>query len=302
MVEEMKQTLVVSFSGGKTSGFMCKWLINNFGHLYDFVFLFSNTGREHEKTLEFVNRCDTEFGLNLVWLEAVVNPEHGKGIRHRVVNYQTASRNGEPFEAFIAKSGIPNASYPQCSDRLKTFVIESYKRDNGLTGCLHALGMRADEPKRINPQSKAVKRYNLVYPLAQWGSFDKQDVNDWWEEQSFNLEIPPHHGNCVTCWKKTDSKLFRIAHEHPEWFTWDIEMERKYQDVKPNSNGVPRVFFRKNRSAIDILKAAKVTDISMLIHVTETDQDIPGGCGESCEAYQLDDDEYSGTGLTVTTP
>ena len=64
----MKETLFVSFSGGRTSAYMCWWLLKNKSDEYDFIFVFANTGQEHEKTLEFVNECDKRFGLNLVWL------------------------------------------------------------------------------------------------------------------------------------------------------------------------------------------------------------------------------------------
>ena len=55
----MKETLFVSFSGGRTSAYMCWWLLNNKADVYDFIFIFANTGLEHENTLKFVNQCDT---------------------------------------------------------------------------------------------------------------------------------------------------------------------------------------------------------------------------------------------------
>ncbi len=116
----MKETIVVSFSGGETSGNLCKFLLDNYGHIYNFIFMFANTGREHPETLVFADKCDKEFGLNLVWIEAVINPKKGIGIRHKIVTFETASRNGEPFEDFIAKEGIPNASRQHCTTRLKT--------------------------------------------------------------------------------------------------------------------------------------------------------------------------------------
>lgn len=60
-----KETIVVSFSGGRTSGFMCWFLQNYMSHLYNFVYVYANTGQEHEKTLEFVNNVDKLFNLNL---------------------------------------------------------------------------------------------------------------------------------------------------------------------------------------------------------------------------------------------
>ena len=61
-----KEPMVVSFSGGQSSAFMCDFLLQNYADCFDFHFVFANTGREHEETLKFVDRCDRHFGLNVV--------------------------------------------------------------------------------------------------------------------------------------------------------------------------------------------------------------------------------------------
>lgn len=115
------KTLVVNFSGGRSSGNMVSEIEANpkFSE-YQKLYIFCNTGCEHEKTLEFVDNVDKHFGLNLVWLEGVTNPIKGKGISAKTVCFDTASRNGEPFEAMIKKHGIPNISTPHCTRELKT--------------------------------------------------------------------------------------------------------------------------------------------------------------------------------------
>lgn len=326
-----KKTMVVSFSGGRTSAYMSKWLIDNKSDEYDFVFIFANTGLEDERTLEFVDKCDQEFNLNLVWIEAVVNPVHMKGVTHKIVNFDTASRNGEPFEAHIAKSGIPNANKPQCSDRLKALPIEHYKRTNGLTGKLHAIGMRIDEPNRVLSKRKRdllkgyglsywwveefsykqdsekltelslagipedlhhifVGRYNLIYPLhsKHFHQADKSDVNMFWESQDFNLELEEHQGNCSTCWKKSNPKLWLIALEDPSKFEFMDRMEKTYQHVKKNNNGEDRVFFRQHRSAQDIISESSMMDIRQLRSRIGYRTDDDSGCSESCEPYTED--------------
>lgn len=280
-----KEVVIVSFSGGKTSAYMSYFLKKDYGHLYDFVFIFANTGQEREETLVFVDQVDRSLGLGLVWVEAVVNPEHGKGIRHKIVDFNTASRNGEPFEAHIKKSGIPNPSFPQCSDRLKLAPIEDYKKKNGLRGLKHSIGIRADEAHR---KSKNPETYNLVYPLCDWFETDKQDVNTFWESQSFTLDLEEHQGNCKTCWKKSNLKLYLLAKEDLGNFDFMLEMERKYKWGNPTSDGLPRVFFRGRRSTEDILNEADQFDgpyLRRLIGLESDQLDMFSGCSESCEAY-----------------
>lgn len=154
--------LVISFSGGKTSAFMSAMLFDLFAHR-EKVVVFANTGLEHEKTLQFVHDCDRAWGLNVVWVEAEVNDEHGVATTHRIVDFDTASRNGEPFERMIEKYGIPNVSYPHCTRELKQRPIHSYVKSLGWAEYETAIGIRSDEIHRIN--RKEAEKNDWIYPL-----------------------------------------------------------------------------------------------------------------------------------------
>lgn len=286
----MKEPLVVSFSFGQSSAFMCDFLLQNYGDQFEFYFVFANTGLEHEETLIFGDKCDKLFGLNVLWLEGVTSPIPGVGMRYKVVNFETAARNGEPMEQLISVEGIPNISRQKCSDYLKTQTIRSWMRDVGLArrgwSAKTALGMRADEPERADKSKTSTKRYNLVYPLCHWGDFDKQDVNTFWEAMPFKLNIPPHYGNCKTCFKKSDVKLYLIAHRHPEWFAWNRNMEQKYGMVKAIDG---HTWWRGKRNTDQLMADAKLEDRQRLIYLAKTNPDDGDGCTESCEPFQCAD-------------
>lgn len=284
-----KPRLFISFSGGKTSGVMTHKCLEHLSDAFQIIVGFANTALEDEKTLRFIHNCDVNFGFKTVWLEAVVNPERGEGTTHRVVCYETASRHGEPFEAVIQKYGIPNRSNPHCTRELKLRVLDSYLRSIGWADYYTAIGIRPDESRRVNPNAT---QQHIVYPLIDFFYMDKQDVNDWWEGQSFNLELREHEGNCVTCWKKSESKLFLLWRERPEDFTFNDRMERTYPRVGAEFSKDPtcrdRVFFRGNRSTQDLIAAAKaVADqpVKVLERLATHDSDANSGCSESCEMY-----------------
>ena len=51
--------ILVSFSGGRTSGLMCRVILEHPKYKdYEKLFVYANTGKEAEATLEFVDRCD----------------------------------------------------------------------------------------------------------------------------------------------------------------------------------------------------------------------------------------------------
>lgn len=306
----MKQKYQISFSGGRTSAYMTKMLLDHFSDQYDFIVTFANTGLEHEKTLEFVNNCDKYFGFNTVWLEAVVDPEKGKGTTHKIVNFETASRNGEPFHDVIKKYGIPNPSYLHCTRELKLQVMHSYLRSIGINhkDILTAIGIREDETRRVNKKADEVK---ITYPLIDLFPSDKQDVLNWWSFQKFDLGIEEWDGNCKACYKKSFKKIFKQLDSDQTVLDFHLEMEAKYPRVGNSKeyiktpylddngeqiydeNDQPlvkykrrpdRVFFRGNVSAkqlremwIDHKKNPDYEDLQLWI--------FDGGCSESCEVY-----------------
>jgi hypothetical protein len=287
----LREKISISFSGGATSGMMLKLLLDHFRKYEpqrEIVVTFCNTGLEHEKTLEFVQKCDMAFDANVVWLESVVNHGERVGVGHRIVNFETASRNGEPFEQSIRKYGIPCKTYPNCNGRLKTEVMHDYHRSIGWSRKSYssAVGIRADEIDRI---SLTAMQQGVFYPCADAGIM-KSDVRSWWAVQSFKLEIPEHYGNCVTCWKKSDRKLLTIARENPSAFDFMDRMEKKYALAggarRDGTEKFERSFFRKNRTAQDILELSKKpfdTFIDGKFIPFDDELDIGSGCGESCE-------------------
>lgn len=242
--------LLISFSGGKTSAFMSR-LLQDYYADREKVFVFANTGREHPKTLEFVNECDRRWELGVVWVEAAVQSESGKGTRHKLVDFHSASRDGLPFETVIAKYGVPSKAFPSCSRELKIAPIHSYVKSLGWTKYETAIGIRADEAHRVNTNEPS-----YVYPLVEYG-ITKRIVNDWWEAQDFNLDIYEYQGNCDFCWKKSDKKLIRQINENRQGFEWWLEMEKKYQHAGNRTMRTEtNFFFRGNRSGKELLALA----------------------------------------------
>ena len=62
--------VLISFSGGRTSGYMLHRILEANGDLPDRVkVLFANTGREMSGTLDFVHNVEKNWGVDITWLE-----------------------------------------------------------------------------------------------------------------------------------------------------------------------------------------------------------------------------------------
>jgi len=278
------KNLLVSFSGGETSGFMAQWLKNNYRELgyQNIVFVFANTGLENEQTLEFVERCDTKFELKLHWVEALVYQEERKGTGYTITNFEYAKRKGEPFESIIKKYGIPNPATPHCTRELKQKPIKAFAKVWFGGQPYHtAIGIRRDEIDRMNANAKEM---GFIYPLinSKMIPMTKPMINLYWKSMPFRLELKGYQGNCTTCWKKSDKKLFQIAKENPSAFDFMNEMELKYP-IDPLGHN--KTFFRYNRSAKQILEQSKNWNKKVLndADVYNYQLDLLGG--ESCEVW-----------------
>jgi 3'-phosphoadenosine 5'-phosphosulfate sulfotransferase (PAPS reductase)/FAD synthetase len=280
----MKEIMQLSFSGGRTSGYMTKMMLDNYSDQYDFIVTFANTGLEHEKTLEFVNNCDKHFHFNTVWLEADVKHGEKKATEHRIVTFDTASRGGEPYEEVVKKYGIPNAHYRHCTRELKLHPMRSYLKSIGIQhrDIKTAVGIRIDETRRV---SKQAEMYNIVYPLIDLLPTDKQDVLDWWSEQEFDLDMEEYNSNCKLCFHKRFGKLFNQLDEEPQIIEFHKRMESTYSQAgKKNPNSPDRVFFKYGVSASrlwDMYVEDRATGATKVITTDYED----GGCSESCEVY-----------------
>lgn len=284
--------IVVSVSGGRTSGFMAGWLKKHYKD-GDLKFVFANTGLEHENTLIFVDKLDKYFNLDLQWLEADVQPKKGDGTRFKKVCFDTASRNGKPFEDVIEKYGIPSVAFPHCTRELKVAPIDAWARENA-KGWHKAIGIRIDEIDRMAADAKKRK---IIYPLISMVKANKPMVLDFWAKMPFDLDLEEHYGNCVTCYKKTDRKLFTILKETPEWFDFFERMEKEHGYSKiAGKEKQAAIFFRGNRTVAMLKKelldmgdqfqsfteAKRLNQIDMF---GGNSLDILDGCEESCEAF-----------------
>jgi len=226
---------IINFSGGRTSAYMAKRLIDEGA---EYLVSFQNTGKEMPQTLDFINECDKRWNMNIVWLE------YRFGNHFEVVNYETASRDGRPFDEAIAhkKQFLPNQRLRYCTSFLKIDTLRRYLKSIGVNDYTSFNGIRYDEPRRWNKIKDS--KFDVELPLVQWKT-TKADVLNWWKEQQFDLMVNEPYGNCDGCFLKGKGKLAIIAKEKPELFDWWIKHEEKsngtfkkeisYQQLKDKS-------------------------------------------------------------------
>lgn len=253
------------------------------------VNVFLNTSKEDERSLIFMNECDKYYGLNLVYLEAVINKNKNKGTDYKVTSFENLKRNGEIFEDGIKKYGIPSIVNKWCNRELKQVPLKKFA-DNlfGSENWSLAIGIRIDEIDRV---SEGYKENNIFYPPFDH-NISKKERNKFWLNEPIKLNLKGYEGNCDFCFEKSKRKRMTIANENPEKLIWWNEMEKKYSLIPINGkeqynsmalNG-GAFFGRMNESIQQIIEDAKkpfskATDE----YIYESDLfDFESDCGKNC--------------------
>lgn len=218
---------LISFSGGRTSAYMLHEILRAYdGKLPDDVVVaFANTGKEREETLRFVHEVEIQWSVPVHWIE------YRKGEAFERVGYNSASRNGEPFDALIkAKSFLPNGRARFCTQHLKVEPLAALALSLGWTpsNYTEVIGLRADEGLRIFKGMENAQKFKrrCVYPLSK-ARVVKADVMAFWSEQPFDLGLEPWEGNCDLCFLKGAGIRRRIIRDDPSRANWWDQKERQ---------------------------------------------------------------------------
>jgi hypothetical protein len=224
---------IVNISGGRSSALMLRLLLDACDGALppDVVPVFANTGEEAEGTLIFVREIAERWNAPIRWIEFAPprgDAPHEDVSRWREVDYCTASRHGEPFDALIDwKKYLPNPTQRLCTEWLKVraalgFAISlgfPFHRERDAHGKLSTvgdfdqfLGIRADEPRRIG---KNRTKPNVELPLVDTG-VTRGMVLDFWRAQPFDLHVRAGEGNCRLCFEKGIPQLRNVIREAPD--------------------------------------------------------------------------------------
>ena len=250
---------LISFSGGRTSGFMLHNIIQAHGGRLpeDIHVVFANTGKESPETLDFVNEIAIKWGIKIHWLELYFGEERPI-YRTKEVTYETASREGEPFEALLDhRKYLPNPVTRFCTTELKIMPMKRFmKKIKGYKEWFNVIGLRYDEPRRVASAMKQYEVWTNITPMND-AKHTVKDVSEFWKKQNFDLNLTNANGktpagNCDLCFLKGMDTTLSILRERPEMADWWIKQEQKFGEHKGAT-------FRKDRpgyiNLVDISKS-----------------------------------------------
>lgn len=237
---------LISFSGGRTSAFMLKQIIDAHGGTLpdDVHVVFANTGLEREETLRFVHECATRWGVRIRWIEwrsrlkrdAVTD-------RFEEVGFNSASRDGGPFLALVrSKKSTPNAIRRWCTEHLKVQICADFMVAHGYSRWANVIGLRADELRRATKKEAqneaAAEPWTNLMPMVK-ARHIKDDVRRFWFgqmkpidavamqrdfgpqaavtlPQGFDLGLDEWEGNCTLCFMLGYDVLLHRIRRNPD--------------------------------------------------------------------------------------
>ena len=267
----------ISFSGGQSSGKLLRDEMekNPKTFLQEYSVDFCNTGREYNETLDFVHAVEKSWGIPITWLEYCLN--EGKH-SFKVVDYKTASRRDSirgPFDQMLEIAGaLPSVMGRSCSGQLKVRTMRRYLQSIGLTEWESFIGIRNDERHRTLEVMSACPKYITPrFPLCDSNQTIK-DVNDFWDNHPFKLNIPNHKGNCDLCFLKARWKRLAILRTDPNAATWWINWEKKFIAKGVTGNGAK---WQENKSYEGLLIESQHPEFDFN-YIDPNDNDVSCSC------------------------
>lgn len=250
---------LISFSGGRTSGYMLYKIYEANGGIPDNCYVvFANTGKERPETLDFIHAIECDLNIKIYWLEYISNK-----VRYVEVNCASASTKGEPFQALNRHTtGLPHPRQRSCTGELKVKVMHRFMKDKigAKTEFQSIIGIRYDEPKRFKVEDNDQNKYcENVIPL-RYEKVTEKDVLEFWDNKHFNLKLDIGESNCDLCYLKGGKLLISMIEKNPKLADWWIKQEA----FSCGNNGKKAVSrrFRNDRPSYAELKQIAVNQNS----------------------------------------
>jgi hypothetical protein len=195
---------VISFSGGRTSGYMLRRILDE-GLRPDVHILFADTGRERLETYAFVRACADRWNVPIAWV----------------------SRPGQFEQLITDKQYLPNPISRFCTSLLKLQPIREHMIAAGYRHWTNVVGIRADEPARVaRLRGRIDPSWDVELPLAAAG-VTLADVLAFWQAQPFDLQLRPGESNCDLCFLKSYAYIKNMVRERPDLAEWWAEQEER---------------------------------------------------------------------------
>ena len=249
---------LLSFSGGRTSGFMLREILDHFDNKLpeQLYVVFANTGKEMDATLDFVRDCGERWNVKIHWIEW---HEEKKIVE---VNHNSASRNGEPYDKLINKRKfLPNPVTRYCTSELKIRPMKEFMMARGHKSWFNYVGLRYDEPHRVArlARAKDKERWDSEAPL-HGAKKTVRDVAKFWDNCDFDLRLPGINGktplgNCDLCFLKGKNTIMNIMKNYPEKAQWWIDQEKKQLGDKSKDGFVFRHDRANYKTLLEISKS-----------------------------------------------
>lgn len=237
---------IAGVSGGRTSALMALHYVPT-----DTVLCFQNTGKEHSKTLDFLQRLEDDIKRPIVRLEFRA-PSRGEQPAHatfEIVPHERLSRKGEPFTDLLLciksyraqQKGLgpvaPWARRRFCTAYLKLRTQQKYIESLGWEDPTIFVGLRADEQPRIAKMRERIEKRDIdeQAPLNEAGV--KQGVMKFWGTKPYDLDLPEYLGNCTACFLKDEADLATALLDPETDANWWLDITEDYGEMR--SRGRP---------------------------------------------------------------
>ncbi|MBU1142070.1 MAG: hypothetical protein KKH92_00330 [Firmicutes bacterium] len=215
---EQKIKHVVLYSGGASSAYIAKWVVDKYG-LENSILFFTDTLWEDEDNLRFMEECASYIGIEIT----------------KVVDGRT------PEDVFFEDKYLGNARFARCSEELKvrqTLIFIEEVRMSGFEPILY-FGIGPHEKHRAESLTKHYEHFPIEPVKCEFPMIDSisEDIkakiiieNEWGIKLPRMYELGFHHANCKgRCVRGGFHHYANLYLEWPEVYEEQETMEEKFR-------------------------------------------------------------------------
>jgi len=253
----MNKNLLITVSGGRSSAFMARHIQTSEKYKdLKKLYVFCNTGQERPETIQFLKNIVEHWGIPLNLIEGKYSQEKGVGVKHNLVGFHNLDMTGRPYKEAIQQMnknkivGVPCSVVPYCSEYLKIRPAHSFAKEIfGTVNYIKAIGYRREDLYSRTSMTEIKANKKIIAPLITdfHEPIGNPELNDFYNDNPFQLGIHNKLGNCELCWKKSDRNLIEAIQYGTRFIEWHQEQEQTYGNM----------FFRDRKSIMDLVALAQ---------------------------------------------
>lgn len=243
---------VLSFGGGVNSVALLLRLVRD-GRAPDVV-IFADTGEEHQRTYDYIERYVRPFcAEHAIRFEVVRNSDYDSLIERVLVHVQRA---GRLFDYYLARRAVPSLRFRDCTYKFKVTPVRRWVKEHLGASRKHPvtmiMGIASEEATRVKDSNRlfVVNQFPLVFDYNMDRSACEAEI------AAYGWPSPGKSG-CIGCLYSSLREMWELSRKEPDRFARLKHVEATARARNPRFTLLPK------GPPLDVIECMREADVGV---------------------------------------